>query len=250
MRVVFDGHAPLLPSDTDSDQDLYTAREGPGYPRPKGATPIRVALVPAYRQCTSSNETHGPPLAFASCNPPVQASDFLTVGTGDANGQLNRFSGAVRLDAIVGSPANPADDADLGIGLGVTDVRQASDLADYTGELQLSWSFRFTDQDNGPGAATVQDLDFSVTAPCTATATNLEGASCSAHHQRRCLRQARSRSRAARSCRTWRACRLWTAVPTAMWTRPPATLCSCAREYSFLETRVGIVSRMRDRGAT
>jgi hypothetical protein len=109
----------------------------------------------------------------------LQASDFLTVGTGDANGQLNRFSGAVRLDAIVGSPGNPADDADLGVDLSVTDVRQSSDLADYTGELQLSWSFRFTDQDNGPGAATVQDLSFSVTAPCTATATNLEGASCS-----------------------------------------------------------------------
>ena len=34
------------------------------YPRPKGATPIRVPLVVAYPQCTSPNRTHGPPLAF------------------------------------------------------------------------------------------------------------------------------------------------------------------------------------------
>ena len=34
------------------------------YPRPKGATPTRVSLVPAYRQCTSPDRTHGPPLAF------------------------------------------------------------------------------------------------------------------------------------------------------------------------------------------
>ncbi len=40
------------------------------YPRPKGATPSRFSLVPAYLPCTTSNRTHGPPLAFPSCNPP------------------------------------------------------------------------------------------------------------------------------------------------------------------------------------
>ena len=35
----------------------------PGYPRPKGATPLSVPLVPAYRACTNPNRTHGPPLA-------------------------------------------------------------------------------------------------------------------------------------------------------------------------------------------
>ena len=41
---------------------------------------------PRINECTSPNRTHGPPLAFPSCNPPVQTSSFLTVGTPDANG--------------------------------------------------------------------------------------------------------------------------------------------------------------------
>ena len=56
--------------------------------RPKGATPFRVPTVPAFKGCLtgSANDTHGAPLAFPSCNPPVQTSSFLTVGTPDANG--------------------------------------------------------------------------------------------------------------------------------------------------------------------
>ena len=38
--------------------------------RPAGATPFRVPLVPAAKHCTAPNRTHGPPLAFPSCNPP------------------------------------------------------------------------------------------------------------------------------------------------------------------------------------
>ena len=56
------------------------------HPRPKGATPLRVSIVPAFKQCTAPNRTHGAPLAFPSCNPPVQTSNFLTVGSPDANG--------------------------------------------------------------------------------------------------------------------------------------------------------------------
>src|SRR5436190_5829878 len=45
-----------------------------GFPRPKGATPTRLALVPAYTQCTAANRTHGPALAFPSCAPPTLRS--------------------------------------------------------------------------------------------------------------------------------------------------------------------------------
>src|SRR3954453_15234375 len=38
-----------------------------GYPRPKGATPMRTSLAPAYKPCTAPNRTHGPSLAFQSC---------------------------------------------------------------------------------------------------------------------------------------------------------------------------------------
>src|SRR5687768_3613765 len=55
------------------------------HPRPKGATPISVSVVPAYNACAAPNRTHGPPLAFPSCNPPVQSSNSLTIGSPDAN---------------------------------------------------------------------------------------------------------------------------------------------------------------------
>jgi hypothetical protein len=51
-----------------------TVADTPSYVRPRGATPFRVPLVPAYSQCTNPNRQHGAPLAFGSCNPPQQAS--------------------------------------------------------------------------------------------------------------------------------------------------------------------------------
>ncbi len=47
--------------------NLWLAFPNP-YPRPKGATPFRASLVPAYKACTASNRTHGAPLAYASCS--------------------------------------------------------------------------------------------------------------------------------------------------------------------------------------
>ena len=70
----------LSPDDTDTLDDVYVrdtvaartsleSRATPGHARPKGATPLRVALVPAYSACASPNRTHGPPLAFPSVQP-------------------------------------------------------------------------------------------------------------------------------------------------------------------------------------
>src|SRR5690242_20853895 len=65
--------------------------------RPKGATPLRASLVPAFKACGTPNRTHGAPLAFPSCNPPVQASSYLTVGTPDANGAPSNSIGSILL---------------------------------------------------------------------------------------------------------------------------------------------------------
>ena len=75
-----------------------------GYPRPKGARPLRVSLVPAYRECTSPNAQHGPPLAYPSCNPPAQQSGTLTVGTPDANGFSANSVAFVRFAVDRGTP--------------------------------------------------------------------------------------------------------------------------------------------------
>jgi hypothetical protein len=151
-----------------------------GYPRPKGATPLRVSLVPAYTQCTASNRTHGPPLEHPSCNPPALESSQLTVGTPDANGPTAKSSGFALFRVAVGTPGG-VDDADVNFTFELTDVRHQGTLEDYLGELEATTTVRITDRLGGPAneAATVQDLRFPVTVPCTeAGGTTSEGATC------------------------------------------------------------------------
>ena len=62
------GSTNLSPDDTDTKGDLYVrdtqanliypeSRGVPGYARPKGASPLRASLVPAYKQCSTPNRT-------------------------------------------------------------------------------------------------------------------------------------------------------------------------------------------------
>ena len=170
---------------TGSGQFMVDTSAGvndPGYPRPKGATPARVALVPAFAACSagSANRTHGPPLAHPSCTPPAQTSSRLTVGSPDANGQAAAFEGFVRLSTVVGDPGTPADEADVAVRVEASDVRRKTTLADYPGELQARLDLRLTDKQNGTGgadSATVQDFSRSFAVPCTVTA-GTAGADC------------------------------------------------------------------------
>jgi hypothetical protein len=162
---------------------------GATHVRPKGATPTRASLVPAYRQCTAANRTHGAPLAFPSCNPPVQASDFLTLGTPDANGAGANSTGFLLVSVRVASPE------DLLLKANITDVRcragtsasvcgsaNSADGADYSGELQGSTTLRISDHYNGPSlneAATVTDLPLAVNVSCASTTSTTIGGTCS-----------------------------------------------------------------------
>jgi hypothetical protein len=155
-----------------------------GYPRPRGATPFQVWLTVAYKECTSPNHGHGGPLTVGSCAPPIQASDFLTVGTLDANGVPAKAIGSVQAFVKLGNPATPADEADVKLLVNVTDVRNKSDLTDYAGELRATSTRRITDKNNmpspgGPGAATTQDFPFAFTVPCAPTADTSIGSLCS-----------------------------------------------------------------------
>jgi hypothetical protein len=159
----------------------------PGYARPQAGSPVAVSLVPAYGQCTSPNRVHGPPdfpgnasNPDGSCSPPAQMSAQLTVGTPDANGAAAKSVGSARLKTVTGNPATLADEADVRISLSLADVRRRSDLADYSGQLQLETSLRITDRNNGPSeTGTVQDVPYRVTVPCTATADSTIGSTCS-----------------------------------------------------------------------
>jgi hypothetical protein len=153
-----------------------------GYARPKGASPINVTLVPAYDECTSGNETHGAPLAVPSCSPPVQSSDYLTVGTPDANGKPAAAAGRVTLKVLGESPIDfdNGDQGDVGVTVGFTDVRKKSDLSDYTGELRTLLGLRITDHLNGTSLktpATALDSPLAFNVACAATA-GPEGGAC------------------------------------------------------------------------
>jgi len=152
-----------------------------GFPRPKGATPVSVALVPSYKPCIAPNRTHVAPLSAGSCTLPEQTSPFLTVGTANANGVAANSTGSLKIAVKPGDPATPADEADIALTASVTDVRRQTDLGDYTGELQANVRLRLTDEASGPAAdeaATVQDFAFAFTVPCQATVSTTIGATC------------------------------------------------------------------------
>jgi hypothetical protein len=180
-RVFFETAESLVPTDTDTVQDVYSSSPAGFYPRPKGATPFRAALVPAFQACTSPNRSHGAPLAFSSCKPPTQTSGYLTIGTPDANLKGSNSIGFAQFTAVTGNSSTTADEADVKIEVSITDVRRKADLADYTGQLQLLPSLRVTDRISGSAPvdpATVSDFDFPVTVPCNATADLNIGSAC------------------------------------------------------------------------
>ena len=82
------------------------------YARPKGAQVVRLPLVPAYKQCQTSDRQHGPPLAFPSCSSPAGTSNFLTVGF---DGSISESTGHVKYGVTVGNPATPANEADVAV---------------------------------------------------------------------------------------------------------------------------------------
>jgi Tol biopolymer transport system component len=162
-----------------------------GYPRPKGATPLRVSLVPTFQPCASGNRVHGAPLAFDSCNPPVQVSPNLTVGSTDSNGAAANFIGFLRLSVHAGVPG-PPDDSDVDINASLSDIRcnasgvrcGGGPLSDYTGELVANLQLRITDNFNGSSSAggtdvaTVSDTALPVTIPCNPTSSTTTGSIC------------------------------------------------------------------------
>jgi hypothetical protein len=171
-----DAHLTGWSGATRDVSDTYkTTGGGCEYARPKAATPTTVALVPAFKQCTSGNATHGAPLAVPSCSPPDMSSDYLTIGTPDTNGQPPNFSGNVTLKTVGESPIDPdnGDQADVQLSAHLSDVRNASDLSDYTGELRAVLPLRITDRYSGEyldSAATTADSPFGFNIDCTATA--------------------------------------------------------------------------------
>jgi hypothetical protein len=161
---------------------------GATHPRPLGASPMRVAFVPAYQPCSAPDRTHGPPLAFPSCSSPQQVSTRLTVGNPPAQGA--NLLGSFHIRVKVGTPGAP-DDSGAPIRTSITDVRCvaasggcATPGADYAGELEVRIGVRVSDHCNatttgcGVDPATMQDIELSIPATCAATSNPAVGATC------------------------------------------------------------------------
>jgi hypothetical protein len=156
-------------------------RDVTGFPRPKGATPLRASLVPAYNACTSPNRTHGTPLAFGSCNPPVRSSGPLTVGSPDANGFAANSVAFVRYSVLGGDASSPPDEADVSISVGITDVRNHPSGSDYSGRLLVTSPLTITDNANAaetPEPGTTQEQSFQFPVQCTVTVDTTRGGEC------------------------------------------------------------------------
>jgi hypothetical protein len=154
--------------------------------RPQAGAQFRVPLTISYKECTSPNRVHGGPLASPSCNPAVQSSNFLTVGTLDANGADANSVGFVHLKVV---PRTCCPPQDVAVSTSISDVRckpatnaavcnsaNATGGPDYTGELESNATIRITDHVNGPvggtggtDSATVRDLPFPLGYHCTNT---------------------------------------------------------------------------------
>jgi hypothetical protein len=104
------------------------------------------------------------------------------MGSPDVNGLPANSTGSVVMQAIAGNPATPQNEADVAMTVSITDVRKASDLSDYGGELNTRATIRLTDRHNGPDgteAATVSDFQLQFAVPCAPTPQASVGSTCS-----------------------------------------------------------------------
>jgi TolB protein len=157
------------------------------YARPRGATPLRVSLVPAYKPCDPNrdpppNARHGGSISSPACVPPTPESSYLTVGSPDFNGVGANSIGSVLFTVRATSPE------DILITVSDTDVRCAGTssgcsngaLSDYADDLRFEAGFRITDKGNGGvGSGTVVDLPVQFNVPCATTSSTTVGSTCS-----------------------------------------------------------------------
>ena len=190
----------ITSSYTAADQAPDWAPVIKNYARPKGATPVQLALVPAFKQCTIANRNakHKGALSTRSCNPATPESNYLTMGSPDVNGQAANAAGLILMKAFCNGGASgetppclttPGDQLDGQITIDQTDVRCVGTsgscpngaLSDYAGNLLLKLSARITDRNSGGlGGATLLDVPITTTFSCSTTVSNTIGSTCSA----------------------------------------------------------------------
>jgi hypothetical protein len=167
----------------------------PPYEIPAAASPVKVGLIPTYRQCGTAqnpaNTTHGLPDMPGGQNPDQSCTPATpTAAVARAGAQAN---GSAIIDVIpqpVGNPAFYPAESDVTFAVNVTDVRSGTPTGpEYNPnaggpDLTLAGRWRITDTYNGPSlgeAATVAELDFPVPVDCQPTADPGIGSTCTAN---------------------------------------------------------------------
>jgi plastocyanin len=144
--------------------------------------PLRTPLAVAYRPCAeaAADREHAAGFGHPACSLPQPVSDWLTVGTYNANQRTANSVASVLVAAEAGNPSTPEDEANVRLSASITDVRRKTNLVDYSGDLQAVLPLRITDSSNGPGSNERATGDTSLTfrIPCTATADPNSGGAC------------------------------------------------------------------------
>ncbi len=161
--------------------------------RPGSATPTRVPLVPAYKQCVTPNSIHVTPLNLPACDPPVLASDILTLGSLGEGGGPFPTSAALRAFCYPPetvppcTPGDGQDEEDIAMDAFVNDVRCrvaapssgcSAVGADYTGGLLVRVGLRITDHSgsrpSGGGSTCANSTGAPPCTPVTSVDFNLD----------------------------------------------------------------------------
>ena len=206
----------------------------PGYARPKGATPVRVSLVPAHasalrRTARTARRSH-----TGRVQPERARVGATHHGHPRQQRAGDRHERLRALRAVLGDPSTPGDEADIALRVQITDVREQGTLADYAGEVEARAQPRGSPtarERRRPGDRRQHPVpaDHAVHAR-RPTPTSARPAPSRPRSTR--SSPARSWKDSARCCSSPR-CRWSTAAPTATPATEPNT-CSCVRAFSSL----------------
>jgi hypothetical protein len=125
---------------------------------------------------------HGPGFEHPSCNPPVQTSPHLTVGTPDANGMAANWKAWLNVKTIQGIPSTTEDEANVRFHSKFFDVFRTGSMIRYNRELRMEVRMRVTDKWNSPhpGGAGPGTGEFTLawTVPCFRRPGTTAGGEC------------------------------------------------------------------------
>jgi hypothetical protein len=98
-------------------------------------------IAPGTRVSAVVVSAHSEPIVVSALAAQGTAKAYLTVGTADSNGKPTKSNGYLIAEVLPGDPTTAADEAAVKLSFDLKDVRNRSDLSDYTGELSADQDY-------------------------------------------------------------------------------------------------------------